>query len=390
MRFGLSTIALHDHSGYAVQARILARKLRAAGHQVDIFAFYGIRGAALTIGGFPHYPPGRLEYNADVIERHCQEAGTEVLITLCDLAHQDPHALARIRASGVQVLHWVPVDCSPLSVLDETILRLSGGVPLAMSRFGEQMMRDAGLDPVYVPHCVDTSVFRPLPDAAAARAHAGTADVFTLLTVAMNKDILRKGFFELYEAFAPFHAKHPASQLIMHSEEHGQFDHGEHCRLLGLKLGQDVVFDADDYLINTGRLDERYMAGLYGVADAYVCPSWGEGFCIPLEEAHSAGLPVIAADNSALSEQLVPGTDWRVPCEAKWNPLHKRRWAAPWIKGLEQAMSRAYLSWERGGQPWRARQERARQFALGYDVDAVWVLHWEPLLKRLEAGEFRA
>jgi hypothetical protein len=51
-------------------------------------------------------------------------------------------------------------------------------------RAGERMLTAAGHKCVYLPHCVDTRVFRPLDDRAQARAGLGTADVFTLLTVA--------------------------------------------------------------------------------------------------------------------------------------------------------------------------------------------------------------
>jgi hypothetical protein len=37
-----------------------------------------------------------------------------------------------------------------------------------MSRFGEQMLKDEGLDPLYVPHGIDTNIYRPSEDKGAS------------------------------------------------------------------------------------------------------------------------------------------------------------------------------------------------------------------------------
>ncbi len=46
------------------------------------------------------------------------------------------------------------------------------------------------------------------------------------------------------------------------------------------------------------------LAGFYVNADAFVCASEHEGFCIPLIEALTAGVPVIARDFGAIAETL--------------------------------------------------------------------------------------
>ena len=83
------------------------------------------------------------------------------------------------------------------------------------------------------------------------------------------------------------------------------------------------------------------------------------------------------------------GTDWAVPGELKCTPLHKRAWRAPWIRGIDQALGRAYLAWSRGGSAWRVRQERARAFGERYDADFVFDAWWRPVLGRCEAGGFK-
>ncbi len=388
----LSTNALHVHSGYGIQSRLLAHRLRAAGHEVAVAAFYGLRGAILDIDGFRHYPAGRLEYNADVIEDHCAHYGADVLITICDLIHQDPAATARLRARGMQVLHWIPVDCEPLSILDDANLRAGGGTPVAMSRFGERVLREAGHDPLYIPHCVDTSVFAPADDAerAARRADTGLAGKFVVAMNAMNKDSVRKGFFEAYEGFAAFARRCPDSVLLLHSEmASSSFDHGEAVALAG--IGSRVMMmggqhgEQPDYVIKTGGFTSADMAAWYGRADVYLCTSWGEAFCVPLVEAQACGVPVIGTNCSAVTEHARGG--WLVDSEPKYNPVHKRRWRAPVIRAVTAALLRAHAAWS--GPAYGRRRQQARAYAAGYDADAVFAQHWVPALAMLEAGRFR-
>ena len=396
MIVGLVTPALHVQSGYGIQARHLCRKLRQDGHVPEVYAISGVGAGTLNIDGVRHWPAGKLAYQRDTLIRNVLDSRAQVVLTLCDLAHQDPAQHAQLRAAGIQVLHWMPIDCEPLSMIDEGVLRYGGGQPVAMSRFGEARLRDRKFEPCYVPHAVDTGTFFPMAGQTRDQlrlslgvdleADGTVRRRFAVALAAANMDLSRKGFFEAYEAFAVFHGKHPDSVLLLHSELDGQFDHAEHIRLLGL---EEAVIVADDHLIKTGQLDAAYMASWMNTADAGLMASWAEGFGVPAIEYQACGVPVIATDCSALTELVTPGTGWRVPSEAKWNPLHKRRWRAPWIGGIAQALEKAHLAWSRGGNAWQARRERARVFAEGYDVDAVYEQWWRPVLARCEAGDFK-
>lgn len=390
MRFALSAPALHIGSGYAIQARHLAHHLKDAGHQVAVLAFQGHTGAILNLEGITHYPSGKAQFNVDVAEAWCHHFGADVLITISDLGNQDPSVWARLRAAGVQVLHWVPVDTSEggalpaLSVNDHAMLTLGGGQPIAMSRSGERILRAAGYDPVYVPHGIDTTVFTPR-EMTRPRHLEGK---FIVAANAMYKDIYRKGFFELYGAYAAFHAKHPNSHLLIHSlTGYGQeYDHDDLCRYWGLD-GKSVSFTDEDAIL-AGLVTDEVLAGWYNLADVYVCASWGEGFGIPVVEAQACGVPVIGTDASATAELC--GEGWRVASELKWNPVHRRAWRAPSIRGIEQSLERAWRLWNGPSRStWELKQRKAREFAAAYDVDAVWDEYWVPVVKRCEAGDFR-
>ena len=68
-----------------------------------------------------------------------------------------------------------------------------------------------------------------------------------------------------------------------------------------------------DWLIHEHNVDEVYMAGscvddelaaYYRVAHVFVCMSEHEGFCVPLIEAMTVGIPVVAFDAAAVPETM--------------------------------------------------------------------------------------
>jgi glycosyltransferase involved in cell wall biosynthesis len=65
------------------------------------------------------------------------------------------------------------------------------------------------------------------------------------------------------------------------------------------QLAADVAPGAVDF---RSAIDTAQLSDLYRAADAFVCLSEHEGFCIPLLEAFHFGVPVIARDAGAVAE----------------------------------------------------------------------------------------
>jgi len=59
-------------------------------------------------------------------------------------------------------------------------------------------------------------------------------------------------------------------------------------------------------VIKVGYVPDEDLAGLYTTATCLVQPSFYEGFGLPVLEAFACGCPVVAADNSSLSEIIGP------------------------------------------------------------------------------------
>lgn len=58
----------------------------------------------------------------------------------------------------------------------------------------------------------------------------------------------------------------------------------------------------NDRVVQAGYTSESELANLYAGADLYLCPSFHEGFGIPMVEAFAAGCPVLSSSGGALPE----------------------------------------------------------------------------------------
>src|SRR4029078_6243406 len=88
----------------------------------------------------------------------------------------------------VKVAVWAPIDHYPVPPQVLSVLADERTTPIAMSRFGEREMRQMGVEPLYVPHGVDTSIFKPPPSirAQAREALGIPADAFVVGMVDAN------------------------------------------------------------------------------------------------------------------------------------------------------------------------------------------------------------
>ncbi|MCG6927863.1 MAG: glycosyltransferase family 4 protein [Acidobacteria bacterium] len=92
----------------------------------------------------------------------------------------------------------------------------------------------------------------------------------------------------------------PSSRLLLVGDTRGFERYLSRLQELVSTLGADgVVF--------TGQVDDDDLYAYYRVADAFLCLSEHEGFCVPLQEAMHAGVPVIAYDAGAVPETLHGG-----------------------------------------------------------------------------------
>lgn len=99
-------------------------------------------------------------------------------------------------------------------------------------------------------------------------------------------------------AFYQYKKLDPDSRLILVGSYTGMENYYErlvkYAGALGLK--DDVIF--------TGHIKFNEILAYYRLADAFVCMSEHEGFCVPLAEAMFFDVPIIAYDTSAVGDTL--------------------------------------------------------------------------------------
>lgn len=364
-------------SGYGTQTAQLAKGLRSLGHNPAVASFHGLHGAPIVWDGITVYPGSTEDpWAQDTLPGFYGHHKADLLITLMDAWVLNPAGLA-----GMNVAHWLPVDaaasatgiCPHLGSMDRRVLDEGGGRPVAMSLFGHKVLTDAGFPALYVPHAIDTQVWKPPEDREALRGKLGLEGRFVIGINAANQDPVRKGFPEQFAAFAQFREKHPEALLGVHSRT--QTRQGVDLTRLAADLGiRDSVIFADQFAVASGMMGPADLAKWYGVLDVFSNCSYGEGFGLPIVESQACGTPVITTAFSAMIE--LTGAGWCVAGDPYWNRGHNGWWVRPSAAAICAAYESAF-------EEAASMREDARAFSLRYDADRVLKEHWVPVLKEL-------
>src|SRR6185436_2306963 len=262
MRIVLSCNSIHCSTGYATQARKMVKVFQELGHEVAIQAFYGVQGGMLTIEGIPHYCGLRDLWGQDEIGQTVKHFGADVVMIL-----HDPWVLAPgyQQKAGVPWICYGPIDSVPANPATVERMR-EARFPVVYSKFGLEEMTKAGVKCDYVPHMIDTSVFKP-GDKNAAREHLGLpTDRFMVSMVAANRGYpSRKAFPEQLSAFAEFYKTHPDAILFLHTQKSpvGHYSDGIYfdSLLKALDLAdKGCVYFSNEYLSAQGLFTEEDVA----------------------------------------------------------------------------------------------------------------------------------
>lgn len=363
-------------TGYGQQTALFAPLLKDR-YQLGISAFYGLDGNVLPWNGIPVYPGlAQTHGNQTILEHartHFGGLRDGLVVSLMDVWVLDPAVWSRVNHAA-----WTPIDHEPCPPPIAGYFQASGAVPIAMSRFGERMLAAEGLEPLYVPHGIDTSVYQPC-DRDEARAMMGLdADAFLVGMVAANKgNPSRKCFAEAFEAFKMLYDEHENARLYVHAEATGRFDGVDLPELLrALDLNPDAVYYCDQYRAVHYPYPAAHMAQVYSAMDVLLAPSAGEGFGIPVIEAQACGTPAITSDFSAQPELNAAG--WLVEGVRHYTPL--KAWQfKPSVPDIYDALCQAH---RRTPAERESAAQKCREFALGYDVERVFCEFMVPALEQ--------
>ncbi len=365
-------------TGYGTQTALFAPKLAALdGYDVAVSTGFGLQGSHIKWGDLIVYPGE--DWNRTVFQwaMHHGKGEPVTVITLMDVWPLDREIYGALSRRG-RLACWCPVDHKPVPppVLD--FLQTTEAIPIAMSRFGEAELREAGLDPLYVPHGIDTKMFVPRDRAEMRELLNFPEDAFVVGMVANNQGQSppRKAFSEALLAFSIFRQDHEDAILYMH------------CEMTGFRNGLDLTRMAERFDIPTEALrfsDQVMMefgippgvlCGLYNTFDVLLHPSYGEGFGIPLIEAQACGTPVIVTDWTSMSELC--GAGWKVGGVPWDHAMAEAFWMKPDVDQIVDALGEAYKA--RGDEDLR---QEARNFSKMYDADHVVEKYWVPALEQI-------
>jgi len=353
-------------------------RLKELGHDVAVNCFFGLEGGMLDWNGIVCYPTDATRFGnlmlGEYAEQHGEGNRSDVLVmTLMDVWVMN-QGLGNMK--GLKLACWTPIDHDPAPPGVLHFLRESKARVIAMSRFGEKQLEE--FNPLYVPHSVDTTVFRPLPDQKTACREGLNIppDAFVIGMVACNQGLpSRKSFPQVFQAFAEFHKTHPDAILFVHSDVFGR-NGGVNLVELAHSCGipTDAMRTSHQRAYHIG-IPQDALPYIYNAFDVLAMPSMGEGFGIPLIEAQACGIPVITTDWTAMTELC--GSGWLVDGDKFFDALQTSWFKNPYVEGIVDAFQEAYNH----SQDYR---EDAREFALAYDTDVVFESMWKPVMAELE------
>jgi L-malate glycosyltransferase len=148
-----------------------------------------------------------------------------------------------------------------------------------------------------LPIVLDLEAYRRPPSPVVRRLYRdGKTNLLFVGRIIPNKkidDLIR--VFAIYKRYLD-----PRSRLLLVGDYRGHERYYDRLVEMVRELRvDDVVF--------TGHVDEDDLYAYYSVADLFLCLSEHEGFCVPLQEAMSFGIPVLAYDAGAVAETLHGG-----------------------------------------------------------------------------------
>jgi hypothetical protein len=371
-------------TGYGTQTAQAVTRLIKEGHEVAIHAMYGLEGVSSNWNGIKMYPRGMAPYSDDVLVAHGMDWANgnpklpSLIMTLFDVWPLKSKSLDMVK----NIASWVPIDHAPCPADVVDWCKKPNVKPIAMSRFGEQMLNDADVECFYAPHGIE-SVFNPESKMVnGGRTFTGRElmgipdDKFVVMMNAANKGASpsRKSFAENLLAFGIFAQDKPDAILYLHTEKDGAMGgvNLEHL-LHACGIREDQYKIVDQYAYRTG-FPQQALASMYADADVLLSASMGEGFGLAVIEAQACGTRVIVSDFTAQPELV--GSGWAVEVQPFWD-AHQRSWfCIPQVGSIVDALRHSYEA------P-RGVDQVAVDFAQAYNADRVWDEHWKPVMKGL-------
>jgi glycosyltransferase involved in cell wall biosynthesis len=362
------------NTGYGQQTHQITQRIRDLGYPIAIFPFYGHSGQTLMWEGMQMFPcePGQ-DWGQIRGKIYFDEWKADVLITL-----QDTWPLEGL-SEEVKWVPWTPVDHDPIAPMVVSMMHHSAIVkPIAMTRWGQEQLNNAGVESYYIPHGVHTQCFEPDPELREKRRKLlGFEDMFVIGMVGTNT-VERKNWSAALRGFEIFARGKDDVVFYMHTEMNSKFGVNLFMLREYLKIEEKTCFpDPNKMLMG---IDNMEMRALYNTMDVFLLPTKGEGFGIPIVEAQACGVPIITTKCTSHAELV--GAGWFITdLHPHWTPQGSFQFDCR-AEEVAEKLEIAYKTWQTGGMA--DLREKARVKALEYSWDTLVPEYWAPTLEDIQ------
>ena len=282
-------------SGYLNIVVPLSKGLAEMGHEVKAVGF-GYQGEEHNFP-FSILPCMSLNDGFAMVNNLKYLWGMDVVIVAMDIPQQEKFA-SLCKSLGVKMIAITPLENPPLTFSWANSLQQIDKV-FFISQLGADEAVKAGVDAKHLIVGMDTESWRlrTAEEYQAARKMLNISDdTLVVLTVADNQE--RKNLSKAFEIVSKVkNEKKIKVKYILVTRENSEVG----WKLRDLAMTYNI---ASELMIFERGLPFKELYSLYAMSDAFLLTSKAEGLCMPVMEAMSVGIPVVATNCGAITELL--------------------------------------------------------------------------------------
>jgi len=305
LTFGDST---HTISGFGTAIRELDTHLHKVGHEVYHIGWQHFGQEIIAsfhdkVLGYTELPNiGGHQFGEKALQYWLPKINPDVLITLGDF-----WMIQHIFKTDMPWAHcaWYPIDGYPITdQMKEMLARIDYRV--CLSKYGADLVKAEGINTSYIPHGIDTTIFKPLleNDVVDMKKRLGLPLDATIIG-RVDRNQSRKMIPRTMKAFAKLHKEFPNTALLlwMDKVDREGWDLGFCAKRLGLKEGEDIFFPPPDMMANFmyGTSSEE-LALVMNTMDIHCYLTGGEGFGLTALETMACGAVNVCTDYTTCKE----------------------------------------------------------------------------------------
>ena len=310
-------------SGYKHISVPLCEGLTNAGHEV--------KAIGIDYDGSEHWfnfqllPARNMQEATGILSNLAQKWGVDILVVALDIPLQ-LQLLKILKPRPFKYIGIMPVEADPL-LMDWAILMNEMDWAYIISDFGAKEAKKAGvIKSEHLQIGVDTDAWkRTTVDARTQfrKALGISEDEKVILTVAHNYE--RKNITLAMDIVSKVKEKYDKVRYILVTKEQHAFGWNimDYARKVGI---------SSNLMIFERGIDFSKLWGLYSISDVFLLSSKAEGLSLPILEAMSVGIPVVATNCTAMVDHLQDGRGYLVDYEYTHIDCFgngKRYWISP-------------------------------------------------------------